>query len=52
MHTFDIYLNNKLIDTVFHSGSAEEVKSGLINHDGYNPAIVVKKRRKSKTVKP
>jgi hypothetical protein len=47
---YDVYLNNKLIDTVFQSGPStpEEVKKSLINHDGYDPGIVVKKARKKK----
>jgi len=47
---FDVYLKRKLIDTVFYSDprtTSEEVKRGLINHDGYDPGIrVVKCRRK------
>lgn len=43
--TFDIYLHNKHIDTVFFDEdmTAEEVKRSLINHDGYHPKIVVRK---------
>lgn len=41
---WDIYLNGKLIDTVFDSEKdPEEVKKSLINHDGYDPGIKVKK---------
>ncbi len=46
---FDVYLNGTCIDTVFYSPAAKvdiaEVKKSLVEHDGYNPAIVVKKRR-------
>lgn len=46
---FDVYLNGKEIDTVFYSVDAkvdvEEVKKSLVDHDGYNPKIVVKKRK-------
>lgn len=45
---FNVYLNGRLIDTVFQSGpfTTEEVKRSLVNHDGYDPRIVVKKQRK------
>jgi hypothetical protein len=46
---FDVYLNGRCIDTVFYSASAnvdaDEVKRSLVGHDGYDPAIVVRKRR-------
>jgi hypothetical protein len=49
MDAFNVYLNNKLIDTVFYTKSSKEtcddVKRSLVNHDGYNPRIVVKKGR-------
>lgn len=49
MFSFNVWLNNKLIDTVFYSvGKNETIKDAiestrlsLINHDGYNPAITV-----------
>ena len=45
---FDVILNNKVIDTVFYSVSsnvnADEVKQSLINHDGYDSNIKIKKR--------
>ena len=42
---YDVYLNGKHIDTVFYTGydGPEEVKKSLIDHDGYDPRIVVKK---------
>lgn len=44
---YDVYLNKKLIDTVFFNGySAEEVKKSLIDHDGYDSGIVVKVSRR------
>jgi hypothetical protein len=49
---FDVYLNGKLIDTVFYSPNvsvdAEEVRRSLINHDGYDHRIVVRKTRKGR----
>jgi hypothetical protein len=48
MNAFDVYLNGKLIDTVFYAKSftVSEVKESLINHDGYDQNIIVKKPRK------
>ena len=41
--------NRKNIDTVFYSDSVkvdkEEVKKSLVDHDGYDPAINVRKHR-------
>lgn len=45
---YNVYLNGKLIDTVFYDKSftAEEVRDSLISHDGYNPHIrVVRSKR-------
>jgi len=40
---YNVYLNGKLIDTVWFTGyTAEEARLSLINHDGYDPRIVVK----------
>ncbi len=45
MKAYDIYLNGKLIDTVYYTDStAIEVKKDLVQHDGYSPNIVVKVR--------
>lgn len=45
MKTFDVYLGWKLIDTVFYSKHVNvdvaEVKKSLVDHDGYDPRIVV-----------
>jgi hypothetical protein len=47
MQAFDVYLNGKNIDTVFYTKgfTADEVRQSLINHDGYNLNIVVKKAK-------
>ena len=44
---WNVYLNGKLIDTVFYDKScdAEYVRRGLISHDGYDDRITVKKSR-------
>lgn len=47
--TFDVNLNRRNIDTVFYTFNKKQtiaemvdyVKSGLINHDGYDPEINV-----------
>lgn len=51
MQAYDVYLKSKKIDTVFQSGKSdrEEVRTSLINHDGYDPGITVRKRREPKT---
>lgn len=49
MHAFNVWLANKLINTVFYSigkketikSALESVKNSLINHDGLNPEIRV-----------
>lgn len=40
---WDVYLHNALIDTVFYDSNCDKdyVKLSLINHDGYNPNIVL-----------
>ena len=48
---FNVYLGRKLIDTVFaskgsHGVTAAEMKYSLVNHDGYDYRITVKKARK------
>ena len=49
---YDVFLRGKEIDTVFYSASlnesAEDVKRSLVNHDGYDPSIVVVKRKPSR----
>jgi hypothetical protein len=45
---WNVYLRGKNIDTVFYSPTAkvtaDEVKRSLVNHDGYDPAITVRRR--------
>lgn len=43
-----VYLNGKKIDAVwFVTGTtAEQAKRSLVEHDGYDPAIVVKRGKK------
>ena len=52
MRAFNVYLHGKLIDTVFYAAGttidADEVKRSLVNHDGYDPSIVVKLQRKGR----
>jgi len=45
MTAWNVYLGRKLIDTVFYDNSCDHwyVRNGLINRDGYNPAICVVK---------
>ena len=39
---YDVFLNGKLIDTVWFTGyTAEEARKSLIEHDGYDPRILV-----------
>ena len=42
---WNVYLHGKLIDTVWFDEdmSAELVKRSLVNHDGYNQAIEVRR---------
>ena len=44
LKAYDIYLNKEWIDRVFdEEEDPQEVKRSLVNHDGYDPAIVVKR---------
>lgn len=44
MNKFHVWLNGELIDIVFfEEDSSREVKKSLIEHDGYHPAIIVRK---------
>lgn len=46
---YDVYLNKKLIDTVFYNDySVEDVKKSLVDHDGYDSGIVVKVSQRKK----
>ncbi len=47
MQAFNVYLNGKWIDTVFAQGyTTDEMRQSLINHDGYNPGITVRRCNK------
>lgn len=42
---YNVYLNGRLIDTVWFTGyTADEARKSLIDHDGYDPRIVVRVR--------
>lgn len=45
MQSWNVYLGNKWVDTVFFSKDcdAEYVRDSLVNHDGMNPSIEVVK---------
>ena len=48
---YDVFLHRRCIDTVFHTrnkgqshkDACEELHRSLVNHDGYNPSIKVRK---------
>ena len=42
---YEVYLRGKWIDCVFYTNdhTADEVRISLINHDGYDPQIAVRK---------
>lgn len=44
MKAWNVYLNGKLIDTVFFDRDCDKdyVLDSLINHDGYHPNIKIK----------
>lgn len=45
---WDVFLNGKEIDTVWSTEqNAEDMKRSLVNHDGYDPNIVVKMAKSS-----
>lgn len=50
MKAFNVYYKGRIIDTVFYSDNTKEttkdVKKSLVEHDGYNSQIVVRKARK------
>ncbi len=48
MKAYNVYLNGKLIDTVFFNKTCDSqyVKDSLISHDGYDYRIIVKKAKK------
>ena len=45
MQAWNVFVHNTLIDTVYYDSdcSADWVRDGLINHDGYPSEITVKK---------
>jgi hypothetical protein len=47
MKAWNIYLNNRKIDTVFYQASCDkhDVYDGLVNHDGKDCRIVVRVAR-------
>ena len=49
LRSFDVILGRKVIDTVFYSPNdtvtTDEVYRSLVNHDGYDPRIVVRENR-------
>ena len=52
MYLWDVYLKGKKIDTITTSRvngtvneQSEEIRKGLVEHDGYDPGIVVRRRR-------
>ncbi len=52
---YKVYLNKKLIDAVFYADSdkvtKDEIKSSLVNHDGYSSDIKIVKCRGFESVK-
>jgi CRISPR/Cas system-associated exonuclease Cas4 (RecB family) len=50
--SFDVFLRGEHIDTVFASVGAydaQEMKRSLVNHDGYDPSIEVKKTERNRS---
>lgn len=49
LKAFNVFLNGKLIDTIFYNASdeieADDVKRSLVNHDGYDSRIVVRENK-------
>ncbi len=43
LRAFNVRLNDQEIDTIFWQGkiTTEEVKQSLVDHDGYDPNILV-----------
>lgn len=50
-HAYNVYLNGRLTDTVFmsYNASVKEVRDNLVNHDGYDSRITVRKRAVKRT---
>jgi len=47
MTAYNIYLKGKIIDTVFYTEQCDKqyIYNSLVNHDGYDQNIIVRKRR-------
>lgn len=47
-YAYDVYKGKKLIDTVFYNYEEDvnQVKKSLVDHDGYDSDIVVRKAKK------
>ena len=50
MIAWNVYLRGRRIDTIFYQPdyTADEIRRALIGHDGYDPAIKVKKQPKTR----
>ena len=44
---WDVILNGKVVDTVWYTKdcNADYVRRSLVDHDGYNPNITVRRRK-------
>jgi hypothetical protein len=50
-YTFNVYNNGKLVDTCFANyPDAQEMRASLINHDGYDSTITVRRVWRSEFV--
>jgi hypothetical protein len=51
MQGWNVYLHSKCIDTVFYDSDcdADYVQRGLVVHDGYHPAITVRRSHPRET---
>lgn len=50
---WNVYLNGKLIDEVWFTAghTAYDVKTSLVDHDGYDPSIIVKQHKSKRGLK-
>lgn len=48
MQAWNVYLDGRWIDTVFYSSKAtrDYVLDSLVDHDGYDPEITVRRKNK------
>lgn len=55
MLTFRVSLNRRPVDKVFYSDGAkvdaEEVRKSLVDHDGYDPGITVRREKPSDRIR-